>query len=289
MNALRNIKDRKRELAEGLAKDDGVVVIVNNILAIGQKAATEGVNDATVEVGNAIIKIGDKLPALVGSIIATVMYRKQQVQSLMGIIEGYLDEPLSWSSRLFYLVDTILREVAKHRFIITEAYANGLFFCPCADFKEVFEGRGYELPTELPQLATRGKAMRGGRVSSHDKHLNLAHLERMNNVGMFIDEEVLTMVAPEFDEEPRLVKGTSRLEEPHEIEQRRSNWVRLYSQLPERVAALGATASEGFYLRHSYDNGGRFYPVAFHFNYQSEKYLRAVIGATSGDIVKPEW
>lgn len=120
--------------------------------------------------------------------------------------------------------------------------------------------------------------------SKHDYTLNYAHINRVNSVQYTLDRRLDSLVEPQFNNEPKLKKN-GIMESEEEVLERFRGFKHLTESLPKRDALM----PKNFYLCHSYDARGRFYPKAYEFNYQGIAYLKALINFSHKEIIEGEW
>lgn len=236
---------------------------------------------------------------LLFKLIARVVMDKQvTAQALTGMMFGQLRYNQSRS----YIIDLMLNAVTKHPFISVKRVGMYLMFTCSKDvsdeIKQKRKAMSYVLPsTEIPLRVTDNKHIGyrtlnesiicGGDLKHHDLPLNLNHINRLNRNPYRIETRIQFLVKPKFDDEPKM-KDNGMMEDEKDISKRFESWTDLMDELPEKISLMGSHGNR-FYIHHKYDNGGRTYTKAFHFNYQGIAYLKSLVQSYTKELVEPEF
>lgn len=127
----------------------------------------------------------------------------------------------------------------------------------------------------------------GGSLKHHDEPLNLAHINRVNRTPYREETRLPFLVKPEFNSEPKM-KDNGFMEDASDIAKRYQSWSAILDELPNKLALITDNGNK-FYIHHRFDNGGRCYAKAHHFNYQGIAYCKALIQFSNKEVVEPDF
>lgn len=241
----------------------------------------------------------DNLGETVYRLIARVVLDGQATaQALVGMMYNKLR---SYKHKQ-HIIDIMLNAVSSSKFIEVNRVGMYLMFtCKNKLPKEITDKRkqlSYVLPSiDIPLKITNNSMIGyktinqsiicGGVLKHHDKPLNLNHINRVNRTPYRVDNRIQFLVTPKFDSEPKM-KDDGNMESELDVSKRFETWSQLMDELPAK-AKLMAQNGNRFYIHHRFDNGGRCYAKAHHFNYQSIAYIKAMIQSYNKEIVEPEF
>lgn len=241
----------------------------------------------------------DNLGETVYRLIARVVLDGQATaQALVGMMYNKLR---SYKHKQ-HIIDIMLNAVSSSKFIEVNRVGMYLMFtCKNKLPKEIADKRkqlSYVLPSiDIPLKITNNSMIGyktinqsiicGGVLKHHDKPLNLNHINRVNRTPYRVDNRIQFLVTPKFDSEPKM-KDDGNMESELDVSKRFETWSQLMDELPAK-AKLMAQNGNRFYIHHRFDNGGRCYAKAHHFNYQSIAYIKAMIQSYNKEIVEPEF
>ena len=124
----------------------------------------------------------------------------------------------------------------------------------------------------------------GGKLKQHGGDVCLDHINRMGHTGYSLNTRVMSCVKAEFDPEPKYLEKKGRYETAKDILEREDDFYRKQEELPEMIKDLVELGNK-FYFHPRYDNRGRTYLKAYHFDFIGDKYMRAITESTSKQIV----
>ncbi len=241
----------------------------------------------------------DNLGETVYRLIARVVLDGQATaQALVGMMYNKLR---SYKHKQ-HIIDIMLNAVSSSKFIEVNRVGMYLMFtCKNKLPKEIADKRkqlSYVLPSiDIPLKVTNNSMIGyktinqsiicGGVLKHHDKPLNLNHINRVNRTPYRVDNRIQFLVTPKFDSEPKM-KDDGNMETELDVSKRFETWSQLMDELPAK-SKLMAQNGNRFYIHHRFDNGGRCYAKAHHFNYQSIAYIKAMIQSYNKEIVEPEF
>ena len=241
----------------------------------------------------------DNLGETVYRLIARVVLDGQATaQALVGMMFNKLR---SYKHKQ-HIIDIMLNAVSSSKFIEVNRVGMYLMFtCKNKLPKEIADKRkqlSYVLPSiDIPLKVTNNSMIGyktinqsiicGGVLKHHDKPLNLNHINRVNRTPYRVDNRIQFLVTPKFDSEPKM-KDDGNMETELDVSKRFETWSQLMDELPSK-AKLMAQNGNRFYIHHRFDNGGRCYAKAHHFNYQSIAYIKAMIQSYNKEIVEPDF
>lgn len=242
---------------------------------------------------------GEHLPETLYRLVARVVLdNKVTAQALVGMMYNKLR---NYSNKQ-HIIDIMLNAVASNKFIEVNRVGMYLMFtCKNKLPTDIVDKRkqlGYVLPSlDIPLKVTNNSMIGyrtinqsvicGGILKHHDKPLNLNHINRVNRTPYRVDNRIQFLVKPKFDAEPKM-KDNGEMETEKDVSKRFETWTQLMDELPDR-AKLMAQNGNRFYIHHRFDNGGRCYAKAHHFNYQGIAYIKAMIQSYNKEIVEPEF
>ncbi len=151
----------------------------------------------------------------------------------------------------------------------------------------------YTLPSIVPhKVESNRKAaydhmhvITGGKLKQHDGELCLDHIERLSNIPYKVEERLLDMTKPVFDETPKYKERIGKYETAEQVEDRRKEFNRFNRELPTRVKIMVDNGNE-FYFGHRYCVRLRTYLKAYHFDFIGNKYCRAFVQPVKGELVQ---
>lgn len=155
---------------------------------------------------------------------------------------------------------------------------------------------GYILPNISPVRAKGNKTkygtfsesvLTGGSLKQHNGELCLDHLNRMNKVEFVLTPELAQLVDMTFEAEPKY-KDSGLIEDASDIAKREKQFRTLKQELAGKCAQLLQYCTR-FSYGHKYCTRGRTYLKAYHFNYQSLKFIRGLIQFADGEVIKPDF
>jgi hypothetical protein len=241
----------------------------------------------------------DNLGETIYRLIARVVLDGQATaQALVGMMYNKLR---SYEHKQ-HIIDIMLNAVSSSKFIEVNRLGMYLMFtCKNKLPKEIADKRkqlSYVLPSiDIPLKITNNSMIGyrtinqsiicGGVLKHHDKPLNLNHINRVNRTPYRVDNRIQFLVTPKFDSEPKM-KDDGNMESELDVSKRFETWSQLMDELPSK-AKLMAQNGNRFYIHHRFDNGGRCYAKAHHFNYQSIAYIKAMIQSYNKELVEPEF
>lgn len=291
---------------ELLAKDHELDLLKDNqdeLVKYGMKFLSE-INLNTVELEDVYkYKIAEWLQQdhtrLVYKLVARVILDKSvTAQALTGMMFGKVRNNIARK----YIIDLMLNAVAAHPVIYVKRVGMYLMFkCDkevSSEIKAKRKAMSYVLPSvEIPLKVTDNRHIGyrtinesiicGGDLKHHDFPLNLNHINRLNRNPYRIETRIQFLVKPKFDSEPKM-KDNGEMENEKDISKRYESWTRLINELPDKIKLI-ANQGNRFYIHHKFDNGGRTYAKAFHFNYQGVGYTKSLIQSYEKEIVEPEF
>lgn len=291
---------------ELLAKDHELDLLKDNFDYLVQKPM-EFLNSIDAEsipleepIKLAIAKwLGDDHSKLVYKLTARIILQSSATtQALTGMMFNQLRHNIARR----YIIDFMLHSLTKNGFIKVQRIGMYLYFQCTMKLSEAIKEKQKKLSYVLPSVELPLKVVNnnhigyrtinesiicGGALKHHELPLNLTHINRLNRNPYRIETRVPFMVKPEFDPTPK-VKDNGAYEDEKDISKRYESWQQLMRELPEKISII---AKEGnrFYIHHKFDNGGRTYAKAFHFNYQGISYLKAMVQAYNKEYVEPEF
>jgi hypothetical protein len=200
------------------------------------------------------------------------------------------------------IIDLMLNALCKNTFIKVKRIGMYLHFYSTNKLsQEILDKQkelSYVLPSvELPLLVKDNRHIGyrtinesiicGGELKHYDLPLNLSHINKLNRNPYRVETRIQFLVQPKFDPTPK-VKDDGNYEDEKDISKRYESWSRLINELPSKVNTI-ALQGNRFYIHHKYDNGGRTYTKAFHFNYQGISYLKAMVQSANKELVAPDF
>ena len=114
----------------------------------------------------------------------------------------------------------------------------------------------------------------------HEDDVCLDHLNRMNQIKLTINFDVVNMVKNKWKnlDKPKTA-------EDWEDYQTRVKAFNKYDTTAHKVMSILVKYSDNFYLTHRYDKRGRVYSMGYHVNYQGNSWNKAVISFYNTEIV----
>jgi DNA-directed RNA polymerase len=112
----------------------------------------------------------------------------------------------------------------------------------------------------------------GGKA--HDKFVNLAHINRVNNVPLAIDDRIIRSVNPVF-----------KLKEGEDIGERIDRCIQWTKLNEESIAVYVKLIGQVIYLTHKYDERCRTYASGHHAHTQGDDYRKAMIELAEPELV----
>lgn len=151
---------------------------------------------------------------------------------------------------------------------------------------------GFTLPSIIPHKVKSNRnaayehmhVITGGKLKQHDGELCLDHIERLSNIAYKVEDRLIDMIKPVFEEAPKYKERKGRHETAEEVEERRKDFIQFNHELPTRVYLMMANGNE-FYFGHRYDTRLRTYLKAYHFDFIGNKYCRAFVQPVKGKLV----
>ncbi|MGL4616500.1 MAG: hypothetical protein ACRCVV_21935 [Shewanella sp.] len=200
------------------------------------------------------------------------------------------------------IIDLMLNAITKNPFIKVKRIGMYLYFSRTTKLNQEIlykqAALSYVMPSvELPLMVTDNRhigyrtinesILCGGELKHHDLPINLTHINKLNRNPYRVETRIQFLVKPKFDPTPK-VKDNGEYENDKDISKRYESWNRLISELPNKVNTI-ALQGNRFYIHHKFDDGGRTYAKAFHFNYQGISYLKAMVQSANKEIVEPNF
>lgn len=241
----------------------------------------------------------DNLDEIVYKLVArVVMDGSVTAQALVGMMFN----KIRYLKSRQHIIDIMLNAVSSNKFIEVKRVGMYLMFtCKNKLPKEIADKRkklSYVLPSiDIPLKVTNNSMIGyrtinqsiicGGVLKHHDKPLNLNHINRVNRTPYRLENRIQFLVKPQFDSEPKM-KDDGNMETEKDVSKRFETWTQLMTEIPEKAKIMVENGNR-FYIHHRFDNGGRCYTKAFHFNYQGIAYCKAMVQAYNREIVEPEF
>lgn len=216
------------------------------------------------------------------------------IQTLVGLLWNKIE--IKSDFRRTSAIEIILKLLSKSPAVkVIQETGRAPIFQSKLSYEQEFE-RGYILPSITKPLEVDGNKGIGYREfkpslllgnKHHEYVLNYAHINRVNGVEYCLEPRLDKLCKPSFNNTPK-IKKNGEYETEQDVLERYRGFKHLTDSIPKRVETLH-NHTKNFYLCHSYDARGRFYPKAYEFNYQGIAYLKAKINFAHKEIIEGEW
>lgn len=158
------------------------------------------------------------------------------------------------------------------------------------DVQEELDRFQYPLPMVIPPkelksntdcgyLTSRGSVIL--RNNHHSDDICLDHLNRMNQIALTINHDVVKMVKNKWRNLDKPKEGEKR-----EDYERRRRAFEKYDRSAKDVISIIQKEGNDFYLTHKYDKRGRTYCQGYHVNYQGAPWNKAVIEFSNQEVTQ---
>lgn len=162
-------------------------------------------------------------------------------------------------------------------------------FTVSAEVQEELDRYQFPLPMVVPPLEIKtnnqsGYYLNQGSVILRNNHTNddvcLDHLNRMNQVKLTINHQVINMIANKWKNLDKCKPGETK-----EDFQKRKKAFEKYDRTAKEVMKTLQAHSDHFFLTHKYDKRGRTYCMGYHVSTQGAPWNKAAVELAEKELV----
>jgi hypothetical protein len=202
-------------------------------------------------------------------------------QSLMGLVSGRFPH-----KELLDRVKTageVIALLVKHDLLSMWRTASNAYYMLSSKYDldtGIPEPDDYRIHTErIPQFTTNKPSgyralILGGKHNYHDKGLCLDHINRMNNIELQLNIELLDA----YEEQPTFVLDNKK---------KREQWV-CFKEISCRAYRNTVKNGNRFFIEHSYCKRGRTYARGYHISTQGSAFKKACVQLAHTEPIKIE-
>lgn len=245
-----------------------------------------------IEVVHAIKKLDKE--EICWSIMTKVLLDESiSIQAAMGMFFMTIGEYVPMPYRRGHVLDVFIHAVCSSGLITIERQGKYNFLQATVSMGDRGQREySYVLPSIVPPKVQSNKnvayghmhVITGGKLKQHDEEVCLDHIQRLSNIPYKVEDRILQMTKPVFEEKPKYKERKGRFETDDEVEERRKEFNRFNRELPTRIKIMQENGNE-FYYGHRYDVRLRTYLKAYHFDFIGNKYCRAFVQPLKGKVV----
>lgn len=233
------------------------------------------------------------------SVLTELALRKRcDIRILLGIVRGRCDKDRETELTLQEAADMIYKMAELNFIDYQRIFQRGeqeyhqilvVRYEVTADVQARLDQFQYPLPmiTE-PETVTHNRStgyrtLKGSLIlkdNHHEDDICLDHLNRMNQIPLSLDADVVSFVQNQWKHLDK-----PKLGETHEDYQKRVRAFEKYNRSSRDVLEGLMAQGNRFWLTHKYDKRGRTYSQGYHVNYQGNDWNKAVIQFADGELL----